>query len=223
MLSYRIDNIYSAMALDEVLFELTQKKENGYIRLSSSMNKSITLGYFQKYKAEYGTKYKYITRRLTGGGLVEHDNDLILSLLFKYTDKKNVSFYYEIIHNAIFLALKDTGYRADIYKKKVKINSSKESLCFSSPVQYDIMLDKQKIVGGAMSRKKGAFLYQGSLQFVKSIDNKLIKEIQKLLFSYLAKALDFEIVGIKDNLQSIKKAEMLSIQKYQNIDWIRKY
>ncbi len=179
--------------------------------------------YFQKYKKEHQTQYVDITRRVTGGGLVEHNNDLILSLLFKYNNQKNVSFYYEIIHNAIFFALQAIGYNSSIYKKSRKNSASKESHCFSNPVQYDILVDNKKIVGGAMSRKKGAFLYQGSLQFVKLSDNESIIKFQNILLSFLAEELDFDISGINDYSKQIKKADMLSVQKYQNGDWIRKY
>jgi len=36
--------------------------------------------------------------------------------------------------------------------------------CFAEPVVYDLLAKGKKVVGGALCRRAGAFLYQGSIQ-----------------------------------------------------------
>jgi hypothetical protein len=39
-----------------------------------------------------------------------------------------------------------------------------ERRCFSNPVGFDLLRDRQKVVGGALARTRRAVLYQGSIQ-----------------------------------------------------------
>ena len=44
--------------------------------------------------------------------------------------------------------------------------------CFRNPVAHDLLLNNQKIAGGAIRRAKGATLYQGSLQITLTPDRE---------------------------------------------------
>ena len=48
--------------------------------------------------------------------------------------------------------------------------------CFTNPVGYDLMINQQKIVGGALRCTRGATLYQGSIQGMTAPDIASLSE-----------------------------------------------
>jgi lipoate-protein ligase A len=163
------------MAFDEILFQETEQTGTGFLRVSAFDPPGTTLGYFQTCGTRDLQDPSW-TRRPSGGGIVEHQSDLILSLSYSLPKAQNpLSFLYHQIHEAVKHSLTETTANPDLRlleeTKPCCGTKSQESYCFTSPVQYDICTPQGKIVGGALSRKRKSFLYQGSLQMSDLIAN----------------------------------------------------
>ena len=104
-----------------------------------------------------------VVGRPTGGGIVEHADDLCFSLFWSKSDPVlpwNVADSYAAIHKRIAQGLKKLGLStARVVKKE-----SETGFCFQTAVCHDLMMDGRKIVGGAQWRKKNKALHQGSIQ-----------------------------------------------------------
>jgi len=109
-------------------------------------------------------------RRPTGGGMVLHDNDLCFSLVWRRGEPPVPSRFrdqYRWIHDIVLNALKplapgtsmatcrDCAPAAEAFETRE---------CFTAPVVFDLILNKTKILGGALRHERAASLYQGSVQ-----------------------------------------------------------
>ena len=109
-----------------------------------------------------------VVRRLTGGGVVFHDKDLVFSLGInsaEFPAAKSVEKSYFWIHKIIQLAFKERSIRAVQAKTEgVKVSPEiSRSACFKNPVPGDLLFKNKKIVGGAQKRRKNVLLHQGSI------------------------------------------------------------
>ncbi|MBD3272062.1 MAG: hypothetical protein GF384_05945 [Elusimicrobia bacterium] len=148
--------------------------------------KSFSIGYLQsveevKKKLGHADQNCPVVRRITGGGVVEHGNDLTFSLVLPYPlawELGDVRSSYRVIHDMVLEIMNSINREniglwqinqklsfslcPDAYKPKA--NERKSYFCFEKPTQYDIMFKGIKIGGGAQRRTEGKFLHQGSLQ-----------------------------------------------------------
>ena len=103
-------NTYSAslnMALDEVLFTLSIKKNASFFRFYGWEKPCYSLGYFQKPAGKKHHKYPLV-RRMTGGGTVFHNDDLTFAfagLIEKPFD--NTAAVYQFFGSLLMKALSD--------------------------------------------------------------------------------------------------------------------
>jgi lipoate-protein ligase A len=103
-------------------------------------------------------------RRWTGGGLVEHGEDLTITLavpreaLFSRLPPMDT---YREIHRAIAGAL-------DPFVPGIRLAAADDLstglACFAHPAPADLLAGGRKILGGAQRRSQCGLLYQGSLQ-----------------------------------------------------------
>jgi len=94
-------------------------------------------------------------QRPTGGGIVFHDNDLCLSLVWRHGQSplpRSPREQYRWIHGFVLSALR-TGH-------DVRMAACADM----KPVGYDLLIGTAKVVGGALYRRREATLYQGSIQ-----------------------------------------------------------
>ncbi len=101
-------------------------------------------------------------QRPTGGGLVIHGWDLTYTVLAPADDHclpRGVLASYKQIHQWIVQAL----HRLDVPANLTPGTDSQSipGLCLNRVAPYDILLDGQKIAGGAQRRRKGYLLHQG--------------------------------------------------------------
>ncbi len=125
----------------------------------------ITFGYPQRWsEVEPLADDRPATRRWTGGGLVEHGDDLTLTLAIPASEplsQLRPTDSYRLIHNAVFHAL----HAAHPAVRLATAADARPGLaCFTSPACLDLLLDGRKILGGAQRRSRAGLLYQGSLQ-----------------------------------------------------------
>ena len=158
-----------------------------------------------------------VVRRITGGGVVIHGQDLTFSLAVKSSNPffsgvaKNS---YLKVNEALRVGLKTLYPKIDYVDCK-NIPSGRgggDRVCFETPTCYDLLLDGKKIVGASQRRKKGAILHQSSV-FLEGDRRNLIlqilegfKETWKIIF--LEKSLsDEELMTAKEKANERYRAK----------------
>ncbi len=187
-----LDGAYPAslnMAIDEVLME-SQKSPKSLptLRFYSWSEPCYSLGYFQDVDSVARTfgpaaKRMTIVRRLTGGGLVKHGEDLTFSLTFKnpnpYLPKDAKTSYFKI-NEALAAGLRKyfpTISLADC-KTVPSGRGGVSRVCFESPSCYDLLLEGKKVVGSSQRRQEGALLHQATI-FIREKKEKLIEAVRE--------------------------------------------
>lgn len=187
-----------------------------------------TFGYIQKFaQAEEELKNLGIssfTRRMTGGGLVLHKDDLTFSLVFDLPSRMQPNLIYTALHSAIQDELKKAGFLASVYDGKSDYNpqtaGGKVQNCFTNPVADDLMQDGKKVLGGALRRFDKRVLYQGSLQ-IKDAENKKAKDALLKGFLKYLNSQNFEQYILNDDF--VNQAKQLAETKYRSEDWLKKF
>ncbi len=146
------------MAVDEALL---REVSSPVVRFYGWGKPDVTIGYFQPC-AEVPEGRGFV-RRYTGGGLVDHREDLTYTLVFPRdhpmtAEGPNKS--YEHIHSALAKALSRVGVHAALSPCCL---DSPVNACFVKPVKFDVMLDGRKIAGAAQRRTREGSLHQGSI------------------------------------------------------------
>lgn len=218
-------DVYGQMAVDELLvsnFAPCIRFFNWDIRPQA------TFGYIQKIsQAEIELKKLGInkfTRRITGGGLVLHKDDLTFSLVFDLPSRVQPNLIYTALHGAIQEELKDAGFLASVYVGKSdyrpQTSGGQVQNCFTNPVADDLVQDGKKILGGALRRFDKRVLYQGSLQ-VKDAENQKVKNaLVKGFLKYLSLQ-DVENYTLSTDFTN--EAVNLAEIKYKSKDWLNKF
>lgn len=112
------------------------------------------------------------TRRPTGGGIVEHEGDVTFSLVFDGGGRRSEAIY-EALHAGLGRSLGRLagGIRSCRPGEGGAAaagvgGAGAASRCFREPVAWDLLgSGGEKVLGGAMRRRRGAVLYQGSLRW----------------------------------------------------------
>jgi lipoate-protein ligase A len=107
-------------------------------------------------------------QRPTGGGIVFHDQDLCFSLAWRAGETPlplRVKDVYLWVHEGVQIALAPwLALRLATCRDCSTDDSTfHERQCFQTPVAYDLLEGKRKVVGGAITRRKQGLLYQGTL------------------------------------------------------------
>lgn len=212
------------MALDEVLFEnCVISCPMPVFRLYSWASRCITIGYFQKH-ADF-LKYNIpVTRRLTGGLSVVHQNDLSYSFIvhesvwpYIYNQMKT----YEEIHSGIKEGLSLIGENAQFYvsQSNFSVNGiQKHTLCVETFFPCDLHIDGRKIVGSSQRRRGKVLLVQGSIH----INNYDFQKTAQAIMSGLSNVLGAEFIEYNPNEAEIARTNEL-IKKYEDKVWNEKF
>ena len=145
-----------AMAVDEALLEWGRKP---VLRAYRWAEPTVTYGYFDEEataRAIFPGEELHFVRRWTGGGIVDHRQDIPFTLAMHRKGEKerpSSAVLYRWIHGALECVMLDgdapDGGRA----------------CFSSPVTSDLVFPGgEKLAGGGQRRVRGGVLHQGSIQ-----------------------------------------------------------
>ncbi len=218
-------NTYGQMAIDELLVSNFAP----CIRFFNwDARPQATFGYVQKIvQAEEELKNHGInlfTRRMTGGGLVLHKDDLTFSLVFDLPSRIQPNLIYTALHSAIQDELKKAGFLASVYEGKSDYNpqtaGGKVQNCFTNPVADDLMQGGKKVLGGALRRFEKRVLYQGSLQIKDAESQKVKDALLKGFLKYL-NIQNFENYIL--NRDFLNEAKQLAQTKYRSKDWLYKF
>ncbi|MCR5503968.1 MAG: hypothetical protein K6E94_00080 [Elusimicrobiaceae bacterium] len=218
-------NVYEQMAADELLV-------SGFAPCIRFFNwdfrPQATFGYVQKLeqaKAELDSLgINRFTRRMTGGGLVLHKDDLTFSLVFDLKERVQPGIIYTALHSAINGELSKAGFIASVYTGesdyKPQTEQGQVQNCFTNPVADDLMQNGKKVLGGALRRFDKRVLYQGSLQIKEAESQKAKQALIKGFLKYLGQTDTQEIILTQDFLAQTKN---LAQTKYRTEEWLGKF
>jgi lipoate-protein ligase A len=192
-------NTSTNMALDQALFDIfVKEKKTPLIRFYTFNESSITYGYFQDIKPDDYIK-RQKSRRITGGGIVLHGKDLIITFIFnplefdlKGTDQKDkiyAKLKSSVIDGLIEAGIDPTGF---CEYSNYSDDELKKYECFIKIVPHDVIYNDKKLTGFALRRRKGGVMVQSSLRVWKGENDDAIS-IE-------------EICNTQINLQNIYKA-----------------
>ncbi len=149
------------MAVDEALLQISSRDGVARLRCYRWREAAVTVGYFQTLPERSGVP---MIRRITGGGTVNHGEDVTLCLVaprsWPLVDLVQEE-RYRIVHTALQSALEAEGYPL---RPTQAADTFRQGPCFSHPVTWDL-LDAAgvKRVGGAQRRNRSGLIHQGSL------------------------------------------------------------
>ena len=161
------DTVYRSaaenMALDHALFLGCQDSGVASLRFYTWDRVATTLGYFHQFEESTPA---HAVRRFTGGGLVDHGEDVTFVLNFpSASGPADLSGpeRYRWVHEALATALNRFGIPAALEETPAP---SATGPCFENTVGWDIVdpTSGQKIGGGAQRRSRGAIIHQGSVR-----------------------------------------------------------
>jgi len=200
------------MAIDEILL---RQAEQPSLRIYRWSERAVSFGYFGRIDdVESLAAGRAMVRRWTGGGMVEHGDDLTYTLViprehafFRHAALES----YRLIHEVVAQSLAGEGMSAQVIGVA---GSSASGACFASPVQYDLVAGGVKIAGAAQRRTRWGLLHQGSIQFKGSTVG---------LGDKLARAFGAKISQRHLTESSLDAARTLAETKYAATAWLRKY
>lgn len=161
------------MAVDEAVFRENHRREAlPTLRFYGWQSPAVSIGYFQNTFREIDVKSCRrhgidIVRRPTGGKAVLHDRDLTYAVVARGNDHlfpDDVLGTYRVISGCIAEGLSKIGIEAEIADEERSFQGNRlKTSCFSSPSQYELLVEGRKICGSAQVRSRGVFLQHGSL------------------------------------------------------------
>lgn len=217
------------LAVDEYM--LDNQYSCGALRMYQWDNHSFTFGYNLSYwrtVKKLGPVFGHPIRRLTGGGLVNHQYDYTFSIViprshpfYHFTAMKS----YQSIHMLIQEILKIFGVSTTMCPCSqcdgTRLPQTSVDYCFKNPVAFDLVREKsifQKVLGSAQKRTRKALLFQGTL------NKKALPEVDWCFWEKLFLQTFSQEFSIDSSLQPLPSDEILKnyLLKYRSNQWNQK-
>lgn len=196
------------MALDEVLLGDAVAP---LMRTYRWERPAVSFGYFGKHASITGSwPGREIVRRMTGGGIVPHGEDLTYSLIVPESDAFAASSPREVyrrVHESIRSLIAGNRGAAILAAPPMQAGTG---ACFESPAEFDLLAQGRKIAGAALRRTKRGLLLQGSIQEFPDLE---------MLRPRLASAFGAKVSAGKISPQQLAAAEALAAEKYATREW----
>jgi len=181
------------MALDEKIFSRYLEDGIGVLRLYRWQSPSFTYGFSQMPTSQINlgacaTDGVEVVKRITGGGILFHDDEITYSFVCNksdvgeaqgvFVDYRNICKFllrfYESLGLTAAFALEALGFRD---------RCAPHELCCAAHEKYDIVIGAKKIGGNAQKRNRQAIFQHGSIpcsvnwDFVRKYADSLPKDI----------------------------------------------
>ena len=209
------------MAVDEAL--LDHLADTPVLRIYRWARPAVSFGYFDEL-APVTARFpgRDLVRRWTGGGVVEHGQDLTYSLLVPRTQALTAlraEESYRVLHEIVGTALAAAGTRLPTLHGTSLATASvaRSRACFVNPVRFDLLLADEKIAGAAQRRTRRGWLHQGSIQITEDAAG-----IYERLRQTLPAALGTEIRSRAISPGEEAGALALELRKYGTDAWLRR-
>ena len=201
------------MSVDEALLEesVQTKNENPVLRFYRFSVPTITVGYGMWRSNNFSLDFSIpVVRRISGGGVVKHSDDLIYALIIPVSLLKpfgKVRESYRVIHAALQNSLESFGIVTQLYEK---CDGRGNSYCFDSPVLYDLMMGQKKVAGAGQKRTRGYLLQQGSIAWNILKENS--NDFSEALFqkAFAGRLADLFHISVKETLCDVEERKVFS-------------
>lgn len=205
------------MALDHALLEHTISEGLAAARFYKWNEAATTVGYFHRSSEEADPEHGAI-RRYTGGGLVEHGNDVTFALTFPAGSEAasaTSEIRYQWIHSNLADSLASCGFNVTLHQKAFQ---NGERPCFQHAVSRDLIDPEtgKKICGGAQRRSRGSVIHQGSIRLPESLRDLNSPWISAFLSSLAGSR---EPLGEDEMRALTDRSKTLQSDRYANESW----
>lgn len=156
--------------------------------------------------------------------MVFHGEDLTFSLILHTS--ANPKDIYAALHGNIERSLMEQAHLASLRQGEVApaayrpVQNGAASGCFINPVQDDLLLDGQKILGGAIRRFGNVVLYQGSLQCFGARTNPVFR---RAVAAGVGSWLGMRVETRPTEQEALAAARSLALSQYQTAAWNEKF
>ncbi|MCX5716004.1 MAG: lipoate--protein ligase family protein [Candidatus Omnitrophica bacterium] len=226
---------YQNMALDEALFlsSISSGKPVVTARLYEWAPPAFSFGVSQKiseiFDIERCRRQKIgCVRRMTGGGIIFHDNEITYSLIVPELvpmARRPVPESFKALCSFLIIFYSKLGLRARFAIDEPYGGAFGEhtAFCFAGREKYDILISGKKIGGNAQKRLRGHIFQHGSIPVAALKEHMHAVPPKERLFEALYGSLK-EAFGATAEIQEPTKeewkfAERLKYEKYQTEAW----
>ncbi len=240
------------MAVDDFLFRSLGEEPQTYIRFYTWERPTASLGYSQKIHKVVDVEYCRnngidIVRRMTGGKLVLHHNEVTYSIcssdnkIFTSTLRDS----YRLISEALMRGFERMGLKPCLADAPPNSYVKGNLPCFSYPARDEVEVQGKKILGSAQKREGSKFIQHGSipleedeglLESVSTLERKKSQVRMISLSQALGKKVSFDwaverlIPGISEffrirlkpkifNAEERKLISKIQEERYASHDW----
>lgn len=188
------------MALDVKMFRRYAEDGVPSLRIYSWTSPSFTYGVSQHPEAELDTALcssegVEVVKRMTGGGVLLHDNEITYSFVCSKDDvgePEGIVISYREICSFLIRFYLSLGLKAHfaLNLENFKDKCAPHNLCSASYEKYDIVIGGKKIGGNAQKRSRHAVFQHGSIpikisweflrRYAKSLPDNLLSSITSL-------------------------------------------
>lgn len=241
------------MALDEALLRTFKESEGSpLLRLYGWEPSALSLGRYQDAPEVLNLEKCQqagvsIVRRITGGGVIYHGDELTYSIVCSTADlphETSVKGAYRALTGFLLHAYTTLGLSPVFAGEQSEAVHGRVPFCFAGHESYDILLAGKKLGGNAQRRLKQAIFLHGSIplenrssvgaSFMKSppvgIEERTTAlrdqgivlsahELQGLLCSSFARVMGLELLKSAPTLEEEGLAAMLKKTKYLSDEW----
>lgn len=246
LLPMRIDDAFTAMAIDEATLRLNARsKSPNTIRFWRWLPSAVSIGYFQSVEREVdlNAAKKYgvdVVRRITGGGAVYHDynGELTYSVVCRQEDvPAGIIESYQLICGGLVRGFKRLGLKAefkpvnDVQVNGKKISGSAQTRQWGSVLQHGTVLispdvrrmfELLKVSPEKISDKFIASVYERVTTIERELGQKpTFEEVRDAMSSGFAETFDIELAEGELSREELELTAQLR-PKYASEEWLRK-
>ncbi len=177
---------------------------------------AVSLGYFQT--AALVPEGRPFIRRYTGGGLVDHAQDITYTLVLPRAHpwmELSAPESYCLIHKGVRAVLEACGVMSELTPTAFAAESE---ACFQKPVRFDIVAGTQKLSGAAQRRSREGMLHQGSILLP---DPALNNEVRRKFAESFSARLEFALSPSELTPTEASRAAELERDRYDTEAWNR--